>query len=82
MAKHRLMSDWFEPENEVRFITQSGELCDAGYGHDGAVPPGTVAVPKVPRERPVEFGVPWDEVDADDIINTVGGPERIQGLSA
>lgn len=69
MARHRMMSDWFDPENEVRFISESGELFNAGALHASPV-----AAPPSPRPRRhhVAVGAPWDVIEDADILNAIG----------
>lgn len=74
MAQHRMMSDWFEPAGEVRFLSHTGELFNAA---DPDYRPIASPPTPLPRRRHLAVGAPWDEVDADDIMNTVGGWDRV-----
>lgn len=65
VGRHRMMSDWHDPDGQVRFMTHCGELCTV---QDVAELQGPVMIAKPvhwPEDRVLEFGPAWDEADED-----------------
>jgi hypothetical protein len=57
-----MMSNWYEPDGEVRFINQLGELFNAADAGTGPV----ASPAHRSRRNRVEVGAPFDVDDADD----------------
>lgn len=65
VGRHRMMSDWHEPDGQVRFMTCAGELCNAGEIGEYSAPAIVAKPAHWPEDRVLEFGPAWDEADED-----------------